>query len=154
MSQVEVPSVLSYELGRSTKVPPNPGSNSFPPDHDSTFHVIKMPAITTWPSVTSNIYPGMFLVYTHPEKALFLHCCPDCVTLACSFEKHWFVIWAIFASSKETQPYYAAVNNSNAPEKKEKITNEYLKDIQMKAIQLQSLKRNLHETACKQMQIN
>ena len=26
--------------------------NSWPPDHDSTFHVTEMPALTTWPSVT------------------------------------------------------------------------------------------------------
>ena len=29
------------------------GSKSWPPDHDSTFHVTEMPALTTWPPVTS-----------------------------------------------------------------------------------------------------
>ena len=34
------------------QVRPNWGSNSWPPDHDSTFHVTETPALTTWPSVT------------------------------------------------------------------------------------------------------
>ena len=32
---------------------PNRGSNSWPPDHNSTFHVTVTPALTTWPSVTT-----------------------------------------------------------------------------------------------------
>ena len=32
---------------------PDRGLNSWPPDHDSTFHVTETPALTTWPSVTS-----------------------------------------------------------------------------------------------------
>ena len=36
----------------STQVWPDWGSNSWPPDHDSTFHVTEMPALTTWPSLT------------------------------------------------------------------------------------------------------
>ena len=31
------------------------GLNSRPSDHDSTFHVTEMPALTTWPSVTSKL---------------------------------------------------------------------------------------------------
>ena len=31
---------------------PDWGSNSWPPDHDSTFHVTGTPVLTTWPSVT------------------------------------------------------------------------------------------------------
>ena len=34
------------------QVRPDRGSKSWPPDHDSTFHVTKPPAPTTWPSVT------------------------------------------------------------------------------------------------------
>ena len=39
-----------------TEVPSSPnssdwGSNSWPPDHDSTFHVTKTPALTTWPFI-------------------------------------------------------------------------------------------------------
>ena len=35
-------------------VPPNQGSNSWPKDHDNTFHVTETPALTTWPSVTTS----------------------------------------------------------------------------------------------------
>ena len=35
------------------QVRPDRGSNSWPPDHDSTFHVTEMPSLTTWPSVSS-----------------------------------------------------------------------------------------------------
>ena len=34
---------------------PNQGSNSWPPDHDSTFHVTETPAVTTQPSVNVNV---------------------------------------------------------------------------------------------------
>ena len=36
----------------STPFNPTGGSNSWPPDHDSTFHITETPALTTWPSVT------------------------------------------------------------------------------------------------------
>ena len=36
------------------QVQPGWGSNSWPPDHDSTFHVTEMPALTTRSSVTSD----------------------------------------------------------------------------------------------------
>ena len=45
-----------YDLGQKYYAPqvwPDQGSNSWPPDHDSTFHVTEMPALTTRPSVTS-----------------------------------------------------------------------------------------------------
>ena len=35
------------------QVQPKRALNSWPPDHESTFHVTEMPALTTWPSVTS-----------------------------------------------------------------------------------------------------
>ena len=35
---------------------PDRGSNSRPPDHDSTFHVTETPALTTKPSVTSSTH--------------------------------------------------------------------------------------------------
>ena len=47
---------IKYDLGQKCHAPqirPTRGSNSWPPDHDSTFHVTEMPALTTWPSVTS-----------------------------------------------------------------------------------------------------
>ena len=34
--------------------------NSRPPDHDSTFHVTETPALTTWPSVTSDTWKTVF----------------------------------------------------------------------------------------------
>ena len=50
---------FKYDLGQKYYAPqvrPDRGSNSWPPDHDSTFHVTEMPALTTRPSVTSSIY--------------------------------------------------------------------------------------------------
>ena len=47
---------FKYDLGQKYQAPqvrPDRGSNSWPPDHDSTFQVTEMPALTTWPSVTS-----------------------------------------------------------------------------------------------------
>ena len=46
---------LWFDLGQKYRTPqvrPDRGSNSCPPDHDSTFHVTETPALTTWPSVT------------------------------------------------------------------------------------------------------
>ena len=48
--------LFKYDLGQKYHVPqvrPNRGSNSLPPDRDSTVHVTEMPALTTRPSVTS-----------------------------------------------------------------------------------------------------
>ena len=47
---------FKYDLGQENyalQVRPNRVSNSWPLDHDSTFYVTEMPALTTWPSVTS-----------------------------------------------------------------------------------------------------
>ena len=47
---------IKYNLGQkyyAQQVRLDRDSNSGPPDHDSTFHVTEMPALTTWPSVTS-----------------------------------------------------------------------------------------------------
>ena len=47
---------LKYDFGQkyyTPQVQPDWGSNSWPPDHDSTFHVTETPALTTRPSVTS-----------------------------------------------------------------------------------------------------
>ena len=44
-----------YDLGQKYQAPqarPDWGLNSWPPDHDSTFHVTETPALATWPSVT------------------------------------------------------------------------------------------------------
>ena len=45
---------FKYDLGQkyySPQVWPDWGSNSWPPDHDRTFHVTEIPALTTRPSV-------------------------------------------------------------------------------------------------------
>ena len=47
---------FKYDLGQKYQAPqvrPDWGSNSWPPDHDRTFHVTETPALTTRPSVTS-----------------------------------------------------------------------------------------------------
>ena len=47
---------FKYDLGQKYHAPqvqPSRGLNSWPPDHDSIFHVTETPAITTRPSVTS-----------------------------------------------------------------------------------------------------
>ena len=47
---------FKYDLGQKYHAPqvqPGRGLNSWPPDHDSTFHVTETPATTTRPSVTS-----------------------------------------------------------------------------------------------------
>ena len=49
---------FKYDLEQKYHTPqvqPGRGLNSWPPDHDSTFHVTETPAITTRPSVTSAI---------------------------------------------------------------------------------------------------
>ena len=49
--------IFDYDLGQKYNAPqvrPNWGLNSWPSDHDSAFHVTEMPALTIWPSVTSN----------------------------------------------------------------------------------------------------
>ena len=54
---------FKYDLGQkyhASQVRPDRGSNSWPPDHDSTVHVTETPALTTRPSVTSlkrNVLP-------------------------------------------------------------------------------------------------
>ena len=48
--------LIKYDLGKkyyALQVRPDQGSNSWPPDYDSTFHVTETPALTTWLSVTS-----------------------------------------------------------------------------------------------------
>ena len=47
---------FKYDLGQKYHTPqvrPDQGSNSWPSDHDSTFHVTETPALTTGASVTS-----------------------------------------------------------------------------------------------------
>ena len=47
---------LKYDLGQkyyTPQVQPGWALNSWPKDHDSTFHVTETPALTTWPSVTN-----------------------------------------------------------------------------------------------------
>ena len=53
---------FKYDSGQKDYTPrdrPDRGSNSWPPDHDSTFHVTDTPALTTRPSVTlkRNVLP-------------------------------------------------------------------------------------------------
>ena len=48
--------IFLIQVGQKYNAPqvrPERGPNSWPPGHDSTFHVTEMPALTTWPSVTS-----------------------------------------------------------------------------------------------------
>ena len=47
---------IKYDIGQKYYTPRVQliSSNSWPPDHDSTFHVTETPALTTWPSVTSH----------------------------------------------------------------------------------------------------
>ena len=50
---------FKYDLGQKYYTPqvwPNQDSNSWPPDHDSTFHVTDTLGLTTRSSVTSIIY--------------------------------------------------------------------------------------------------
>ena len=52
---VKVFILFKHDLGQkyqATQVQPKQGSNSWPPDHDSTFHVTETPALATSPSVT------------------------------------------------------------------------------------------------------
>ena len=50
---------FKYDLEQKYHAPqvrPEGGSNSWPPDHDNTFHVTDMPAPTTQPSVTEHAF--------------------------------------------------------------------------------------------------
>ena len=61
---------FKYDLGHKYKAPqvrPNRGSNSWPLDHDSTFHVTETPVLTTWPSVTSFHVTEMPALTTWPS---------------------------------------------------------------------------------------
>ena len=67
--QVEFIFWFKYYLGQKYQAPqvrPDRGSNSWPPNHDSSFHVTETPALTTWPLVTSghtkDIYINVFTV--------------------------------------------------------------------------------------------
>ena len=51
---------------QAPQVRPNWGSNSWPLDHDSTFHVTEMPALATWPSVTSTAINYISINYNLP----------------------------------------------------------------------------------------
>ena len=54
---------FKYDLGQKYYAPlvqPDRCSNSWPPDHDSTLHITKIPALTTWPSVNF-VLPWVFL---------------------------------------------------------------------------------------------
>ena len=60
---------FKYALGQKYHAPhvwPDQGSNSWPPDHDSTVHVTETPTLTTRPSVTwcnepiTGLYPREF----------------------------------------------------------------------------------------------
>ena len=59
---------IKYDVGQkyymyAPEVQPNRGSNSWPPGHDSTFHVTETPALTTWPSVTT-LYPVISFTFS------------------------------------------------------------------------------------------
>ena len=54
---------FKYNSGQkyyAPQVQPDQGSNSWPPDHDSSFHVTETSALTTWPSVTSNLTSDLY----------------------------------------------------------------------------------------------
>ena len=67
---------FKYDLGHkyyAPQVQPDRASNSWPPDHDSTFYVTEMPAPTTRPSVTSNsLYWFIFIQYHTIIRAAFV----------------------------------------------------------------------------------
>ena len=57
--------LFKYDLGQKYCTPqlrPDRGSNSWPPDHDSTFHVTEMSALTTRPSVPGSVSSNEYLV--------------------------------------------------------------------------------------------
>ena len=67
--------LFKYYLGHKYQAPqvrPNRGSNSWPPDHDCTFHVTEMAALTTRPSVTS---PA--IMYTVEKSWHHVYCTVD-----------------------------------------------------------------------------
>ena len=99
-----------YDLGEkyyiyTPQVRPDQGSNSWPPDHDSTFHVTETPALTTWPSVTTLFnylifmrasvlswilaFPSSVSAQRMKQQALFLDC--NDVT-KCTFLATWMII--------------------------------------------------------------
>ena len=67
---------LKYDLGQKYYAPqvrPDRGSNSLPPDHESTFNVIETPALATWPSVTSAenpVYVSLRSLHTHIQSSV------------------------------------------------------------------------------------
>ena len=62
------------------QVPSNPGSKSWPPDHDSTFHVTQTPTLTTRPSVTvldrSTTHPKFDSTGVHYQLEALRECRP------------------------------------------------------------------------------
>ena len=69
---------FKYDLGQkyqATQIRPDLGSNSWPPDCDSTFHVIETPALTTRPSVTciSEFDWAMAWVFFFALRCINLH---------------------------------------------------------------------------------
>ena len=66
--------LFKYLLGKKCYVP-DQGSNSWPPDHDSTFHVPETPAVTTQPSVTLSTLPVQEHCHrTCPQNLKLVHC--------------------------------------------------------------------------------
>ena len=74
------------QLGQKYYAPqaqPDWDSNSWPPDHDITFHVTETPALTTWPSVTSYCH----LIY------ISLHCVLKIAVIFCPQKTSNFFLW-------------------------------------------------------------
>ena len=76
------------------RVRPDQGSNSWLPDHDSSFHVTETPAVTTQPKVTSALHHYIMVVCM---KIQFMHWQKICL-LAWVFLFHG---WALFAQYLE-----------------------------------------------------
>ena len=110
---------FKYDLGQKYQAPqvrPNQDSNSWPPDHDSTFHVTETPALTTWPSVTP--------LYTYPHKPLRKIKVTICNHQADSPLYVWTDVWSGDWKVLETDtegPYWDQVSLNDTSQTKPKV---------------------------------
>ena len=85
---------FKYDLGQKYQAPqvrPDWGSNSWPSDHNRTFHVTETPALTTWCS--NHLVISDFLQRRLNWKISLLRHCMCCLLILSTLAWTWRLIW-------------------------------------------------------------
>ena len=96
---------------QAPQVRPDRGSNSWPPDHDSTFHVTEMPALTTRPSSDLSSTKEYFHIFKRRYHFTAMHQLNSIVYLT---KQHYLQV------SPQIQYHYTAIHQLNATVMKHK----------------------------------